>query len=107
MEYVIITSFIAYAFWVYISNADLKIDRIKSYLKEKELNYVRHSQVRKNNFPKFDIGEGIFTWLFFRIHHYEIDATDDKGNPITVAAVYFQTVTFFYKNRVFFNLLKS
>lgn len=93
-----------YMFWVYISNADIKIEKIESYLKRKKLSYVRHRLVKKPNNPDFEIGENILTWIYFRKHHYEIDATDLEGNALIVKALYYQSVTFFRKNRVYFDI---
>ncbi|MBO6829934.1 MAG: hypothetical protein JJ876_10285 [Muricauda sp.] len=104
MGYLISALCIAYFFWVFISNADLKIDKIKSYLEKRDLKYVSHTKVRKSTFPKFDIGENLFTWFFFRKHQYEVIASGVKGETKNIYVVFYQTTTFFYKNRVFFDL---
>tara|TARA_R110000744_G_C19128915_1_gene536825 strand:- start:321 stop:644 length:324 start_codon:yes stop_codon:yes gene_type:complete len=104
MGYVITALGIAYMFWVYISNADLKIEKINEYLQNKKLHYVRHKEIRKPYNSNFEIGEGLFTWLHFRKHHYEIDAIDAQGNPVVVNALFYQNVSLIYRNRVFFDI---
>ena len=107
MGYVIVALGIAYMFWFYIANADLKIEKIKTYLEGENLSYVRHRQVYEPNNPNFEIGENILTWLRFRKHQYEIDAEDSDGNPVIVQAVYYQPRSFYLKNRVYFVIKKS
>ena len=107
MEYVILVLGIAYMFWFYVANADLKIEKIKSYLERENLEYVRHRPVNKPHNPNFEIGENILTWLRFRKHHYEIDAIDSDGNAVVVQALYYQPRSFYLKNRVYFTIKKS
>ena len=107
MGFIIIVLGIAYMFWVYISNADLKIEKIKAYLDRKKLNYVRHKKIKKPHNPNFEVGENIFTWLHYIKHHYEIDATDLEVNPIIVKAIFYQKVGLFRKSKVYFDIVES
>lgn len=107
MGYLIVTLCFAYMFWVFISNADLKLEKIKSYLDRNNLEYVNHREVTKPYNPNFEIGEHLFTWLFFRKHHYEIDAMDLNGNPIIISVLHYQSTILFQKNRTYFKILKS
>ncbi|MFS4448480.1 hypothetical protein [Maribacter sp. 2307UL18-2] len=107
MGYIIFGLILAYSFWFFIANADLKPQKIKAYLESKKLDYVRHKEVFKPLNKNFEIGEGIFTWLHFRKHHYTIDAIDKEGNPVVVNALFYQNVSLLYRNRVFFNIEES
>lgn len=107
MEYVIVALCFAYMFWVFISNAELKLEKIKSYLAKNNLEYVNHRQVRKPYNPNFEIGEHLFTWISFRKHHYEIEAMDLNGDPVILSALHYQSAVLFKKNRTYFKILKS
>lgn len=87
-----------------IINATLPIERIKEYLNKKNLNYSRHIKVKKPWNPNFECGESIFTSFKYRKHHYEIDAVDSEGNPVQVKVRWYQSMSFFHKNKVIFEI---
>ena len=87
-----------------ILNATLPTNRIKEYLDQKKLTYIRHEKVKKPWNPNFESGETIFTSLAFRKHYYEIDATDSEGNPMEVIGKWYQSMSLFHKNRVVFEI---
>ena len=77
------------------------------YLDKKNLVYLRHQKISKPWNPNFESGESIFTSFAYRKHHYEIDALDLDGDPITINARWYQSMSFFHKNRVVFEMKKK
>ncbi len=103
MEYVIVVLSVFYMFWIYISNADLKVEKINSFLKPKELEYIRHRIIKKAN-KNFENGETFFILFIFIKKYYQIDATDSNGDPVNIDVERYQSTIPFMKNRVFFHL---
>ncbi|KAA2215554.1 hypothetical protein [Maribacter flavus] len=101
MGFIIIILALVYVFHVF-SNEELKLEKIKSYLESEQLEYVNHRKVVKPYNANFEIGENLLTWLYFRKHHYEIDALNLIGDPVVVSAVHYQSMSFLYKNRTYF-----
>ncbi|UWX56022.1 hypothetical protein NYZ99_06790 [Maribacter litopenaei] len=103
MGFIIIILALVYAFYVF-SNEDLKLEKIKSYLGRENPEYVNHRKVVKPYNANFEIGENLLTWLYFRKHHYEIDALNLIGDPVVVSAIHYQSMLFFFKNRTYFTI---
>jgi len=103
MGYIIVALSVAYMFWIYIANADIRIEKIHDFLQSKELNYNRHRNVRRHNM-NFENGETFLTFLMFWKKYYEIDATDSQGNPVIVVVQRYQSVVPLLKNRIFFQV---
>ena len=89
-----------------IVNAELPISEIKEYLDKNNLIYVRHKRVKIPWNPNFENGESIFTPFAYRKHQYEIDVTDCDGNPKLIRARWYQSMSFFHKNMVYFEIEK-
>jgi len=97
-------------FWIIfkysIVNAELPISEIKEYLDKNNLIYVRHKRVKIPWNPNFENGESIFTPFAYRKHQYKIDATDCDGNPKLIRARWYQSMSFFHKNMIYFEIEK-
>ncbi len=89
-----------------VVNASLPKTKIIDFLDKNKLVYVRHNKVRKPWSSEFQSEESIFTSFAYRKHHYEIDALDLKGDAVTIEARWYQSMSFFHKNKVIFELKK-
>jgi len=89
---------------IIFSNSDLRIEEFESYLKEKDLIYVSHEKTKKPFKPHFEHGEHLFTWIYYRKHHYIVDTFDQQGNPFTLNVLKYQPNTLFLKSKVYFDI---
>jgi hypothetical protein len=90
----------------YYINLTIPTSRIKEYLNKKGLKYIRHQKVKKSWNPNFESEETIFTSFLYRKHYYVIDAADSEENPVEINARWYQSMSFFHKNKVIFEIKK-
>ncbi len=81
-------------------------ETITQYLDTQNYLYIRHQKVNKVWNPSFEGPETLFNFMFYVKKYYLIDATDLKGNPIVIEAIWYISYSLFHKNKVFFRNIK-